>query len=245
MGQKVNPHGFRLGITTDFASRWFADSTKEGQRYRDYVAEDVAIRAAADQGPWTAPASATCDDRGAPATGSASTSTPRVRGIVVGRRGAGGRAHPRRPREAPRAGRFQLEHPRGAEPRGSTPSSSPRASPSGSPARVASRRAMQQGRPGRRRRPAPRCIRVQCLPVGSAVAQMTRSQFYREGRVPLHTLRAEHRLRLLRGPRHLRPHRREGLDLQGRRRRRPAREREADEADGQPPGPDRRRDRRD
>ena len=25
MGQKVNPHGFRLGITTDFKSRWFAD----------------------------------------------------------------------------------------------------------------------------------------------------------------------------------------------------------------------------
>ena len=44
MGQKVNPNGFRLGITTDHTSRWFADSTKEGQRYRDYVKEDVAIR---------------------------------------------------------------------------------------------------------------------------------------------------------------------------------------------------------
>jgi small subunit ribosomal protein S3 len=44
MGQKVNPHGFRLGITTEHKSRWFADSTKEGQRYRDYVKEDVAIR---------------------------------------------------------------------------------------------------------------------------------------------------------------------------------------------------------
>ena len=41
MGQKVNPHGFRLGITTDFASRWFADSTKPGQRYRDYVADSL------------------------------------------------------------------------------------------------------------------------------------------------------------------------------------------------------------
>ena len=30
MGQKVNPHGFRLGITTEHKSRWFADSTKEG-----------------------------------------------------------------------------------------------------------------------------------------------------------------------------------------------------------------------
>ena len=37
MGQKINPYGFRLGITTDYKSRWFADSSKEGQRYRDYV----------------------------------------------------------------------------------------------------------------------------------------------------------------------------------------------------------------
>src|SRR5699024_9222933 len=44
MGQKINPNGFRLGITTEHSSRWFADSTKEGQRYRDYVKEDVAIR---------------------------------------------------------------------------------------------------------------------------------------------------------------------------------------------------------
>ena len=44
MGQKVNPYGFRLGITTDHVSRWFADSTKPGQRYSDYVTEDVKIR---------------------------------------------------------------------------------------------------------------------------------------------------------------------------------------------------------
>jgi len=39
VGQKVNPHGFRLGITTDFKSRWYADKL-----YKDYVKEDVAIR---------------------------------------------------------------------------------------------------------------------------------------------------------------------------------------------------------
>ena len=44
MGQKINPHGFRLGITTDHKSRWFADSSAEGQRYADFVGEDVAIR---------------------------------------------------------------------------------------------------------------------------------------------------------------------------------------------------------
>ncbi|MCI7513503.1 MAG: 30S ribosomal protein S3, partial [Schaalia hyovaginalis] len=37
MGQKVNPTGFRLGITTDHRSRWFSDSTTKGQRYADYV----------------------------------------------------------------------------------------------------------------------------------------------------------------------------------------------------------------
>ena len=39
MGQKVNPHGFRLGITTDWKSRWYAD-----KQYAEYVKEDVAIR---------------------------------------------------------------------------------------------------------------------------------------------------------------------------------------------------------
>src|SRR5690606_16175153 len=39
VGQKINPHGFRLGITTDWKSRWYAD-----KQYKDYVKEDVAIR---------------------------------------------------------------------------------------------------------------------------------------------------------------------------------------------------------
>jgi small subunit ribosomal protein S3 len=39
MGQKVNPYGFRLGITTDWKSRWFDDRT-----YQDSVIEDYKIR---------------------------------------------------------------------------------------------------------------------------------------------------------------------------------------------------------
>ncbi|MHB1486441.1 MAG: 30S ribosomal protein S3 [Acidimicrobiales bacterium] len=39
MGQKVNPYGFRLGITTDWKSRWF-----EERNYQDYVIEDWKIR---------------------------------------------------------------------------------------------------------------------------------------------------------------------------------------------------------
>ena len=44
MGQKINPNGFRLGITTNHVSKWFADSNKEGERYADFVREDVKIR---------------------------------------------------------------------------------------------------------------------------------------------------------------------------------------------------------
>ena len=32
MGQKVHPNGFRLGISRDFSSRWFADKQEKGQR---------------------------------------------------------------------------------------------------------------------------------------------------------------------------------------------------------------------
>ena len=81
MGQKVNPHGFRLGITTDFKSRWYADKL-----YKDYVKEDVAIRRMMTQGMERAGISKVEIER----------TRDRVRvdihtarpGIVIGRRGA-------------------------------------------------------------------------------------------------------------------------------------------------------------
>ena len=39
MGQKINPYGFRLGVTTDWKSKWF--STKD---YKAYLTEDWKIR---------------------------------------------------------------------------------------------------------------------------------------------------------------------------------------------------------
>jgi small subunit ribosomal protein S3 len=81
VGQKVNPHGFRLGITTDFKSRWYAE-----KKYKDYVAEDVAIRRMLQRGMERAGISKVEIER----------TTDRVRvdihtarpGIVIGRRGA-------------------------------------------------------------------------------------------------------------------------------------------------------------
>src|SRR6185503_9322365 len=81
VGQKVNPHGFRLGITTDFKSRWYADKL-----YKAYVKEDVAIRKLMTTGMERAGISKVEIER----------TRDRVRvdihtarpGIVIGRRGA-------------------------------------------------------------------------------------------------------------------------------------------------------------
>ncbi|MGN8159356.1 30S ribosomal protein S3 [Salinisphaera sp. RV14] len=40
MGHKVHPVGFRLGITTEWSSRWYA----EGQGYADALNTDLAVR---------------------------------------------------------------------------------------------------------------------------------------------------------------------------------------------------------
>ena len=36
MGQKVNPHGLRVGVIKDWDSRWYADA-----EYADYLVEEI------------------------------------------------------------------------------------------------------------------------------------------------------------------------------------------------------------
>ena len=40
MGQKVNPHGIRVGIIKDWDSRWYADK----KSYGDNLVEDYKLR---------------------------------------------------------------------------------------------------------------------------------------------------------------------------------------------------------
>ena len=40
MGQKVNPHGFRVGVIKDWSSRWYADK----KNFADYLVEDNLVR---------------------------------------------------------------------------------------------------------------------------------------------------------------------------------------------------------
>ena len=184
MGQKVNPTGFRLGITTDHRSRWFADSTKPGQRYRDFVAEDVKIRRLMGDGMERAGIFKVDFER----------TRDRVRvdlhtarpGIVIGRRGA----------EAERL-RGQLEKLTGKQVQLNilevrNPDLDAQLVAQGIAEQLASRvsfrRAMRKGMQSAMRAGA-KGIRVQCSGrLGGA--EMSRSEFYREGRVPLHTLRA-------------------------------------------------------
>ena len=208
MGQKVHPHGFRLGISTDWKSRWFADKL-----YKDYIGEDVKIRRMMSKGLERAGISKVDIER----------TRDRVRvdihtarpGIVIGRKGA----------EADRI-RGELEKLTGKQVQLNilevkNPESDAQLVAQGVAeqlsSRVSFRRAMRkamqsamknpvvQGHPGaglgppRRRRDEPDGV----LPRGSGSAAHAAGQ---------------HRVRLLRGPYHLRPDRREGLDLQGRRR---------------------------
>ena len=41
MGQKVNPHGFRVGVIKDWDSRWFANDRRE---FGEFIKEDHALR---------------------------------------------------------------------------------------------------------------------------------------------------------------------------------------------------------
>lgn len=181
MGQKINPHGFRLGITTDFSSRWFADKL-----YADYVAEDVAIRRLMGKGM----------ERAGIANVEIERTRDRVRvdihtarpGIVIGRRGA----------EAERI-RGELEKLTGkqiqlnilevkdAETNAQLVAQGVAEQLS---ARVSFRRAMRKSIQSAMRSGVAKGIRVQ-VSGRLGGAEMSRSEFYREGRVPLHTLRAD------------------------------------------------------
>jgi small subunit ribosomal protein S3 len=184
MGQKIHPYGFRLGVTTDHVSRWFADSTKPGQRYSDYLAEDAKIRNYLEESL----------DRAGVSHIEIERTRDRVRvdihtarpGIVIGRRGA----------EAERV-RAKLEKLTGKQIQLNilevkNPEANAQLVAQGIAeqlaARVAFRRAMRKGLQGAQRAGA-KGVRIQ-VSGRLGGAEMSRSEFYREGRVPLHTLRA-------------------------------------------------------
>ncbi len=180
MGQKVHPTGFRLGISTDWKSRWFADKL-----YKDYIGEDVKIRRMMSKGLERAGISKVDIER----------TRDRVRvdihtarpGIVIGRKGA----------EADRI-RGELEKLTGKQVQLNilevkSPESDAQLVAQGVAeqlsSRVSFRRAMRKAMQSAMKNPICKGIRVQ-VSGRLGGAEMSRTEFYREGRVPLHTLRA-------------------------------------------------------
>ena len=184
MGQKINPFGYRLGITENHRSKWFSDSNKAGERYRDFVLEDDQIRKEMSKDLERAGVSRIVIER----------TRDRVRvdihtarpGIVIGRRGA----------EAERV-RAKLEKLTGKQVQLNIFEVKNAALDAQLVAqgiaeqltnRVTFRRAMRKAQQDAMRAGA-KGIRIK-LSGRLGGAEMSRSEFYREGRVPLQTLRA-------------------------------------------------------
>lgn len=181
MGQKIQPHGFRLGITSDYRSKWFAD-----KQYADYVAEDIKIRQLLSKGM----------ERAGIANVEISRTRDRVHvdihtarpGIVIGRRGAeADRLRGELERLTAKQVHLNILEIKNTEAEAQLVAQGIAEQLSN---RVAFRRAMRKGIQSAMRQPQVKGIKVVCSGrLGGA--EMSRSERYHEGRVPLHTLRAE------------------------------------------------------
>ncbi len=181
MGQKVNPYGFRLGVTTDWKSRWFDDRT-----YQESVIQDWRIRNLLSTELESAAVSRIEVERTRDRL-KVDIHTARP-GIVIGRKGAEAERLRSKLVEITGNAKVQLNIQEIKQPeldaalvaQGIADQLSRRVS-----FRRAMKRAIQSvekaGGLG---------VKVQCSGrLGGA--EMSRKEQYREGRVPLHTLRAD------------------------------------------------------
>jgi len=81
MGQKVNPNGIRLGITQDWKSKWYT----EGKQYAEYLNEDIKMRRYLKHKLKDAAVSKICIER--PARNAKVTIHSARPGVIIGRKG--------------------------------------------------------------------------------------------------------------------------------------------------------------
>jgi len=182
MGQKVNPYGFRLGITTDWKSRWFATR----QEYQDLLLEDWNIRNyLMTELPHAAISRIEVERTRDRLRIDVHTARP---GIVIGRRGT--EADRLRAGLAKITGnnKVQLNIQEIKQP-DTDAAILAQGIADQLAGRVAFRRAMKRAVQNALKAGA-LGVRVQCSGrLGGA--EMSRTEWYREGQVPLHTLRAD------------------------------------------------------
>lgn len=180
MGQKVSPTGFRLGITEEWRSRWYADKD-----YAKNLANDLAIRKFLDKQLARAAVSKIEIERaGDKIKIIVTTARP---GVVIGKKGTEIDSL-RKKLEKVANGPVSIEVVEVKRPEldAALIAQSVAEQLEG---RVAFRRAMRKAVQSARKSGA-KGIRIQCSGrLGGA--EMSRREWYREGRVPLHTLRAK------------------------------------------------------
>lgn len=180
MGQKVSPTGFRLGITEEWRSRWFADKD-----YAKNLENDLAIRKFLDKYLARAAVSKIEIERaGDKIKVIVTTARP---GIVIGKKGAEiDTLRKRLEKVANGPVSIEVIEVKRPELDAVLIAQSVAEQLVG---RVAFRRAMRKAVQSARKSGA-QGIRIQCSGrLGGA--EMSRREWYREGRVPLHTLRAK------------------------------------------------------
>lgn len=181
MGQKTHPIGFRLGITKDWNSRWFA----EGEDYRKFLHEDLKLRDyIKDKLGHAAIAKTEIERRANKVDVTIHTARP---GIIIGKKGAEVEVLKKELQQM--FGRdvyIKIQEVRRADVDAQLVAENVA---NQLVRRIAFRRAMKKAVNNAMK------LGVKGIRIASAGrlggAEMSRREWYREGRVPLHTLRAD------------------------------------------------------
>lgn len=180
MGQKVNPIGFRLGITRTWKSKWY-----EEKNYAKWLREDLKLRAYIKKVHYATGVSSIDIER-SPNKVKITVHTAKP-GIVIGKRGAGVEQLKRElQRLTPSDIILNIVEVRKAELDAQLVAESVATQLE---RRTSFRRAMKKAM-GTSMKFGAKGVRIACSGrLGGA--EMSRREWYRDGRVPLHTLRAD------------------------------------------------------
>ena len=182
MGQKVSPHGLRVGIIKDWDSKWYADK----KNFADYLAEDNKVREYVKKKLYVAGVSKVLIERAAENKIRVIVLTAKP-GMVIGRSGDGIEVLKADIKKMTgKEVEISIEEVRRSELDAQLTAES---IAQALERRVSFRRAMKQAI-GRTMKSGAKGIKVLCSGrLGGA--EIARSEKYSEGNVPLHTLRAD------------------------------------------------------
>ncbi len=182
MGQKVSPHGLRVGVIKDWDSKWYADKAN----FADYLVEDNKVREYVKKKLYVAGVSKVLIERAAENKIRVIILTAKP-GMVIGRAGDGIEVLKKDIKKMTgKEVEISIEEVRRAELDAQLTAES---IAQALERRVSFRRAMKQAI-GRTMKAGSKGIKVLCSGrLGGA--EIARSEKYSEGNVPLHTLRAD------------------------------------------------------